>query len=253
MKEPEDVNDNQLLIFIKEEMAKLSKSLDIKLQALESAIEGMREGQNSIVNSLSFLNEQFEELKVKTEKLEKTNKDQEKKNNNLERRLVEINGRLNDLDQYHRRINLEVVGVPEQREEDPEKIVQRLAKLVSPEITARDFDVVHRLGKSSEENKYPRPIIVRFTNRRARNTFYDARKKLKNYSAKDLGYRSDAKIFINENLIPSTKELLKEVNKARRDAGYKFLWTQNGRICLRKNDKCPPIVINSREDIVKIK
>ena len=120
LKDPEDVNDNQLLIFIKEEMAKLSKSLDIKLQALESAIEGMREGQNSIVNSLSFLNEQFEELKVKTEKLEKTNKDLEKKNNNLERRLVEINGRLNDLDQYHRRINLEVVGVPEQREEDPE-------------------------------------------------------------------------------------------------------------------------------------
>ncbi|XP_041477317.1 uncharacterized protein LOC121425355 [Lytechinus variegatus] len=159
---------------------------------------------------------------------------------------------LNELDQYHRRVNLEVAGVPERQGEVPERIVLNIAKHISPELAASDFDVVHRLGSKRQADNKARPIIVRFTTRRARNIMYDGRRKLKTLSTKDLGYNSDGKIYLNENLIASTKELMKDVNKARRDAGYKFLWTQNGRIYVRKDEKCQPIIIHSREDFSKL-
>ena len=248
----DETNDSYLLAFIQEEIGKLSKSLNTKLSVLEHAIDSVREGQTSIVHSLSFLNEKFEEMKVKTEKIEKDNKDLQEQNVRLEKKLAELSTQLNDLDQYHRRVNLEVSGIPEQRGENPEQVVLSIAKHISPDLSASDFDVVHRLGSKRTDDNRPRPIIVRFTTRRARNAMYDGRRKLKTFSSRDLGFNSDGKIYINENLISSTKELLKDVNKARRDAGYKFLWTQNGRIYVRKNEKSQPIIINSREDFTKL-
>ncbi|XP_041453274.1 uncharacterized protein LOC121406325 [Lytechinus variegatus] len=226
----EETNENYLLSLIKNELGKLSNSLNAKLTVLEQSIDSIREGQSSIVNSLSFLNEKFEEMKLKAEKIEKENRELKEQNICLQKRFSELTFQLNELDQYHRRVNLEVAGVPERQGEVPERIVLNIAKHISPELAASDFDVVHRLGSKRQADNKARPIIVRFTTRRARNIMYDGRRKLKTLSTKDLGYNSDGKIYLNENLIASTKELMKDVNKARRDAGYKFLWTQNGRI-----------------------
>ena len=141
---------------------------------------------------------------------------------------------MTDLDQYHRRVNLEFAGVPEEEGEDPDKLVLQIAKKIHPGISAADIDVVHRLGKAnSDGNRGPRTIIARFTNRRSRNAIYDGRRKLQHVTTKDLGFRrsnGNGRIYVNENLVASTRELLKETNKARRSAGYKYLWTNNGRI-----------------------
>ncbi|XP_041485605.1 uncharacterized protein LOC121431888 [Lytechinus variegatus] len=248
----EETNESYFLSLIKNELGKLSNSLSAKLTVLEKSIDSVREGQSSIVNSLSFLNEKFEEMKLKAEKIEKENRELKEQNICLQKRFSELTFQLNDLDQYHRRVNLEVAGVPERQGEVPERIVLNIAKHISPELAASDFDVVHRLGSKRQADNKARPIIVRFTTRRARNIMYDGRRKLKTLSTKDLGYNSDGKIYLNENLIASTKELMKDVNKARRDAGYKFLWTQNGRIYVRKDEKCQPIIIHSREDFSKL-
>ncbi|XP_063971383.1 uncharacterized protein LOC135158048 [Lytechinus pictus] len=216
----EETNESYLLSLIKTELGKLSNSLNAKLTVLEQSIDSVREGQNSIVNSLSFLNEKFEEMKLKAERIEKENKELREQNICLQKRFSELTFQLNDLDH--------------------------------PELAASDFDVVHRLGSKRQADNKARPIIVRFTTRRARNIMYDGRRKLNTLSTKDLGYNGDGKIYLNENLIASTKELMKDLNKARRDAGYKFLWTQNGRIFVRKDEKCQPIIIHSREDFSKL-
>ena len=85
---------------------------------------------------------------------------------------------------------------------------------------------------------------------------YDGRKKLKGVTIADLGYQgagAAGHIFINENLVGATRILLGEVNKVRRDLGYKFLWTYNGKIYVKKNEKAFPIIVHGKEDITKIK
>lgn len=238
---------------LKDEISVLSSRLSDKLVQLEGAIHQVREGQNDIVRSISFLDEKYEEMKEKTQKLERENKELKVANRALEEKMTNMAQQVLDLDQYHRRVNLELAGVPEEKEEKAEEIALAIAKKVAPTVTAADIDIAHRLG-ARKPNQRPRPIIVRFTNRRARNAVYDGRKKLKGTTSKDLGLsqRSNNRIFINENLVNSTKELLGMVNVARKEAGYRFLWTHNGRIYVKKNEKEAPITVHSKEDLAKL-
>ena len=241
---------------LRDEIANLSKVLNSKLSLLEKVIEDVRDGQNGIVQSISFLNEKFEEMKTVTTKLEKDNGQLQQSNNRLQRQVEDLTRQVTDLDQYHRRVNLEFAGVPEEEGEDPDKLVLQIAKKIHPGISAADIDVVHRLGKAnSDGSRGPRTIIARFTNRRSRNAIYDGKRKLQHVTTKDLGFRrsnGNGRIYVNENLVASTRELLKETNKARRSAGYKYLWTNNGRIYVKKDDRSIPSLISKKEDLSKL-
>lgn len=92
-------------------------------------------------------------------------------------------------------------------------------------------------------------IIVKFVRREVGENFYRARKRLKSVSTADLGFPV-AKIYIgNESLTQRNKELLKDCLKFKKDHSYKFLWTNAGRIFLRRNADSPVIPVNSSSDI----
>ena len=247
--------ESDSLSTIKEEVTNLARKVENKLTLLEEVIKEVREGQAGLVRSITFLDEKYEEMKRVTEKLEKENNELKKNNASMQRQIDDLGRQVTDLDQYHRRVNLEIAGVPERKDEDPEKIVLEIAKKISPAITAKDIDIVHRLGSSKEgEHRRPRPIIVKFANRRSRNAVYDGRRNLRNMTVSDIGFQGQKdRIYVNENLVGSTRELLGAVNRARHQAGYRFLWTYNGKIFVRKDEKALAIGIHGKEDISKIK
>ena len=249
----EDEDEVDILCILRDEIADLSRAINNKLSVLEVVVNEVKEGQTGILNSISFLNEKFEKMKATTQKLERENLDLNRKNQALQKQVDELSQNVLDLDQYHRRVNLEISGVPERKEEEPMKIALQIAQVVSSTVKADDIDIAHRIGKPKEGDRRPRPVIVRFNNRRARNAVYDERRKLKDFTIKDLGFQGRDRIYINENLISSTRELLGEANKARKSAGYKFLWTYNGRIYVKKNETAFPIIIHGKEDMRKIK
>ena len=249
----EDDIDGSVFDILRDEIADLSRALNSKLSLLEMVVNEVKEGQQGILNSISFIDEKFEAIKKTTEKLEKENSDLNKKNQALQKQVDDVSRQVNDLDQYHRRINLEISGVPEKKEEEPEKIALQVAQKINPSITANDIDIAHRIGARKEgDHRRPRSIIVRFNNRRSRNTVYDERRKLKNVTIQDLGFQGQDRIFVNENLTGAARELLGEVNKTR-SAGYRFLWTYNGKIYVKKNEAAFPIIIHGKEDMCKLK
>ena len=75
-----------------------------------------------------------------------------------------------------------------------------------------------------------------------------ARKRLKSITTADFGFSVEKKIFINESLTPK-KELFKDCLRFKKDKSYKFLWTNAGKIFLRRNADSPVILINSSVDI----
>ena len=154
----------------------------------------------------------------------------------MQKQVDNLSCQVHDLDQYHHRVNLEFSGVPEKKDEEPEKIALQIAQKINPSITINDIDIAHRIGAHKEEDhRWPWSIIVRFNNRCSRNAVYDERKKLKNVTIQDLGFQGQDRIFVNENLTGAARELLGEVKQARRSAGYKFLWSYNGKIYVKKN------------------
>ena len=82
-----------------------------------------------------------------------------------------------------------------------------------------------------------------------RESLYRARKRLKSIITAYFGFSVDKKIFINESLTPKNKELFKDCLTFKKDNNYKFLWTNAGKILLRRNADSPVRPINSSADI----
>ncbi|XP_078000068.1 uncharacterized protein LOC144452789 [Glandiceps talaboti] len=163
---------------------------------------------------------------------------------------------LHDLQQYTRRNNLEIHGIPEQPDEDTDSIVTKVANTVGVRITSSDIDISHRLpSRSHQEHITPAPIIVRFTRRTICNNIYAARKRLKNKSTKDIniGNHSDNRIYINENLSPANKQLFHKTNEKKKyNLKWKFIWTNNGRIFVKRNEEGRALKIITLHDIERM-
>ena len=90
-------------------------------------------------------------------------------------------------------------------------------------------------------------IIVKFIRRDIRDKLYLARSMLKDLSTRDLGYTryKDSKIYMAESLTKKRKELFKSCLKKKQDMEYRYLWTRNGRIYLRKDNDSPAILVDN--------
>ena len=92
----------------------------------------------------------------------------------------------NNIEQYSRRANLRVCGIPESNDgEDTDKKVLDIlnGKLsLEPPLQTSDLERSHCLGRKADDGQGPsrtRPIIVRFGNARFRDKVYRARTRLK--------------------------------------------------------------------------
>ncbi|KAK7486001.1 hypothetical protein BaRGS_00022753 [Batillaria attramentaria] len=98
--------------------------------------------------------------------------------------------RANDLEQYTRRNNVRVLGVPESDRESGEECESKVLKLFQDKLGltrmgASDIEACHRIGKrerqqgQNQRQNNPRPIIVRFISRKAAEAVLANRRKMK--------------------------------------------------------------------------
>ena len=170
---------------------------------------------------------------------------------------------LDELEQYGRRVNLEIHGIPSKPNENTNQLVKKVASLVNMRLEDSHISVSHRLPGCLHTNETKRkapnkpieyaPIIVCFSNQDKRNEFYQKRKLIKplSDSSKDC-FEGIGLIRIRENLTPFRKNLYNQAKKAKVELNYKFLWTSNGRILLRQNSASKVLHVSSVDDLAKL-
>lgn len=132
--------------------------------------------------------------------------------------------------------------LPIETHRDTEQVVIDLVnKYLDVPITREDISVAHRLPKRPTDTK-PAAIIVRFTNRRARNAVFYGRKALKTRKPG---------VYINEHLIQSRAMLLSEARKLVKSNKLQGAWTNNGSIYIRLSGSLnsKPIRVESINDL----
>lgn len=140
-----------------------------------------------------------------------------------------------DLEQYTRNRNIQIDGVPEEKDEDLRKMVKDIGDTIEVQFEYKEVDVVHRIPTINENNKNCLPIVVQFTTRQVRDKFLTNAKKTR-VNTRDLGKSGvDKPVFVNEHLTKSKKILMFEARKIKIERDYKFLWSKNGKIIIRKN------------------
>ena len=179
----------------------------------------------TFMEKLEKLEGRLFETEVKAEKVESEVKTLKKVNETAtgmikqqDRRIRQNERELNDLQQYSRRWNLRVFKVPEKEKETAVDCTAKVCAIFSDKvgipITASDIEVAHRTGQRSSTRA--RPILVRFFDRKKRDSVITSRRNLKNKG-----------IVIGEDLTYANYQVFR---KASEHSATMSVWSSNGKI-----------------------
>ena len=174
--------------------------------------------------SQEFICAQYDNMKTENDKLKTINEEQTNELNLLKDCSTDSKqkadaeaSKLDGIDQYSRRQNLEFEGVSVSENENVVHVVVKIGKLVGANVKPSDISAAHRLPpKRYSRISKPPAIIARFISRNVRNDM------------------EKAKLFINENLTQARKRLLWQSKQVAKENGYAYIWTMNGKTYVRK-------------------
>ena len=115
------------------------------------------------------------------------------------------------MEDFSRKLNIVVDGLPESREENDEQLQAKIKRLLAERFQVEsNFDVVHRLGSMRDpSNERPRSVIVRFKELPSRQACMRSSAKLKGTN-----------IYLNEDLSKASMDILRskldELHEKRR-------------------------------------
>ena len=222
--------------------------LRASLEFSEAKIDDLSTSNSAVQTKMEAMEKNNSLLKENLSNMETKLQESLMKNALLEEKLHEMNSKHDDLEQYTRKYNLEIDGIPEVRGEYLEDIVIKLARSIDADVGPDDIDIVHRFKKGKRQ---PNPIIIRFNNYYSKREMYYGRRKLRKVNVRHIS--GAANIYINENLTFQRAALFKKArDKKRSHQGWR-VWTTDGKIYVKPDSSLDYIIrINSVEDLDKL-
>ena len=156
----------------------------------------------------------------------------------LEVQLDQVKSHANDNEQYSRRCNVRIYGIPEEKGENCyDAVVNFCRNCLKCDVAVSEIDRTHRVGKQRNDST-PRAMIVKFLSYQSKLEVLKHRRNLKG-----------SKKFINEDLTLVNKILF---DSARRDLFNLSVWTTDGKVLVKMADEMI-VRIKSKEDICSLK
>ena len=231
-------------------LPKIAKMIDDKVSPLVNKISSL--DVNLLADALlpKFLKLIDEKVTVLMEKISLLTDDVNRlksENTKLKADVAQYESRIDQLEEYTRIDNLIIKGIPEDystavkgfvtssesgtvvNRENPDttlaSVLQFCQSTLQIDVTAADISVTHRLPKNLND-KY-QPIIVRFTNRRARNLVYASRQRLKSI------HSTTGPVYINEQLTRKNDRLVASCRRLWKNGKIAGTWTWNGLVYIK--------------------
>lgn len=143
----------------------ISTVLNTRLDSLEKNMEKLISENTlkieGLKQTIDFICADIREVKEKVTKVDAQACETEKK-------MCAVDQRVAELENYSRRWNLRLYGVPENKEQDVRTQVMKICQAILPEYKTKlpdAIDTVHRLGQPKKDVSKPRGIIMQFTGR----------------------------------------------------------------------------------------
>ena len=219
----------------KSDLLKKASKLQELLKDSTESIDRRLDSSSSANITDSTLNEILKRL----DKVEKDNVQLKKEVRELsgyadecDEKIYNLEKQVNQLDQYIRRENITLSGIPEELTDDKleEKVVEVLAAI---DVKVNDKDIVacHRLAKTKKERnkKEPSKVIVRFTNRKNAISSLKNKKRLRDNTNPAI----PKNVYINDQLCPAYQRIFDECLKYKYNKKITSCWSFNGTINIK--------------------
>ena len=140
---------------------------------------------------------------------------------------------INRLEQYSRKSSIRVYGIEESQEEKVgEKALSKIKEEINVEISPDDVDIVHRVGKRSEERR----ILVKFSSHKPKERVLKSKNHAKNTRiSEDLAART--------RTMPQANKVALNIEKA---------WTLDGKMKYKFINSDRILEIRSSDDFKKL-
>ena len=210
-------------------------NLSKRLDSIEWSQQLISDTYDSVLKSMQSIKKQIKDLNNWC-------KVQDNKINHLNGSVYDAEAAIDSIQQYSRRDCLAISGIPTLPLDSPANLTQEMGQLISVTIDKQDISITHQLSdiKGNKDR-----FIVKFIRRVKQDKFYKSREHLSEKKASVLpsvacemgkSIHQDSAMYINESLTQYRSELFGRVNKFKKENKYKFLWTNNGKIYLRKHE-----------------
>lgn len=218
---------------------------------IKAAISDIQQTNLNIATSVASLTAQNEDLKNQITFLEQNLKEERQY-------IVLLESRMEDMQMTLRKTNFEIKNVPKKPNESKQDLVEMvtcLAESLTCPIARSEIKDIYRVRGNKPDQKNT-PIVVETTSALIkadilkRGKLYNAQTKYK-LTAKQLGFKTqeDTPVFLSEHLTAKGSRLHYLARDLAKSKGYRFCWTNYGKVYVRKNEQSPIILIRSEEQV----
>lgn len=220
-------------------LSKVNTLMDMKgkLDSIEKSMGHLADNYDELLVEVKLLREENKKLKADVVTL----KASEESTRVLAEKLCT---ELADLDQYGRRMNLEIHGVDvvgDPSRENIRQVLEKVAGDIGQNFNPGEIHQAHRL--QPRKDRKPPTILVQFYSKSGRDNWLQKGRsaRLKN-------------VYFNENLSPYYRALLKDAKDRAKTHNYSFVWFRGGRVLVRREENDNNVLaIKTKADLKKIK
>lgn len=204
------------------------KEVSDQLKEYKTSVEFLSNSVDESKALISKLRCEIGEIKKQNEKLLSDNK-------KLTEEVEDLSVRVRELEQYSRKSNIEISGIPATPNENTFNLIKDVGTAIGVELKETQVMAAHRVP--SYNTRRSPSIVVQFENRLLRDTWITNYKKKKTLMAKEVNSAfPDDRVFINEHLTPENKLFMRNLKLKCKDMNIKYVWFRDTKFYVRRND-----------------
>lgn len=186
-------------------------------------------------------------------KVTKANEELKAQNAALSGEVTTLKNKVRILEQYSRKNNIEISGVPVTKNENVGKLIADVGLALGVAVQQEEISAAHRVPTFKKDR--PQPLIVQFLRRSDRDAWLSKFRDRKGTPLQASTINSafpQGNIYVNEHLSPENKVFLAKVKRKSKELGYEHAWCRDGNFFVRKRQGERYIRINAEEDLAKL-
>lgn len=206
---------------------------------IQSSIDFLSAKYDTVLTTVATSQAVVAEVRAQTESLSATVLSQAEQ-------IDHLNDEVNRLEQYSRRCNFEIHGLPRTPNEDLTTAMSELARVLGiSEFQIADISAVHRLPARGDSTP---PIIIQMANVFAKEKWLKARRHLPKLAME----QKLPRLYFNDNLSKANRELFRLARIKGKEKNYKFVWSRDSKILAKRSENSPLIRIQKVSDLDRI-
>lgn len=235
---------------IKSQFSSWKSDSDVRLTKLEDSLSIIERSNQDIEKSILLTSSQYDEIKQKSDKLEKECKEHRSY-------LISLEEKIEEMLRVSKINFLEIRNVPKivnESKGDIQRYLNNLLTSINANLSTSCVKDSFRIPGKKDSNS---TILIEFVNNTSKNIVLKAAKAFNQsnvvkLNSANLGASGSFPVYVTEHLTPKARKLHFLSRNLLKNRQLLYCWTSNGKILVKTSETAPTIQIKSVEQLEKV-